>query len=379
MRRSVPLMIVLAMLAPGPLSAQPPDINVRAESAALMDATTGKILYAKGENIKRPPASLTKIMTLVVAFEALKSGRVKLTDMAVASEEAEKLGGTQVFAAPGEVFPFGDWVTAVAVGSANDASVVVAEHIAGSEKRFVQMMNEKAKALGMTDSNFMNCHGLDDEGHYTTAKDMAVLSRYATTFPDLLKLTGTYEATFRKGKFQLWNINKQVLFYPGCDGLKTGSTGKAKYCVSLTAKRGNSRFVSVVLGAENSDIRFADGRRLLDYGFANYSSVMLASKGESFGQVRVHGGSRESVDAIVEMEAGLTLPKGEDSGIAKQVALRTDMVAPVRKGDKVGDLVVTRAGKEIDRIPLVAREDVRKAPFWIFVPRVFMEITRLRW
>jgi D-alanyl-D-alanine carboxypeptidase (penicillin-binding protein 5/6) len=149
--------------------------------------------------------------------------------------------------------------------------------------------------------------------------------------------------------------------------------------VSLTAKRGNSRFVSVVLGAENSDIRFADGRRLLDYGFANYSSVMLASKGESFGQVRVHGGSRESVDAIVEMEAGLTLPKGEDSGIAKQVALRTDMVAPVRKGDKVGDLVVTRAGKEIDRIPLVAREDVRKAPFWIFVPRVFMEITRLRW
>lgn len=380
LKRVLAFFVAFTMLMPVLTHAQPAPIDVQSESAVLMDALTGQVLFAKNESERRSPASLTKIMTLVVAFDALKNGRVKLNDKVMASEEACKLGGTQVYAKPGEVFPLGEWLLAVAVGSANDGAVVVAEHIGGTEKRFVQMMNEKAKALGMKDSSFINSHGLDEEGHFTSALDMAILGRYATTFPDLLKMTGTYQTTFRDGTFGLDNRNKLVRFYTGCDGLKTGHTDKAKYCLVATASRGGeSRFVSVVMGAPNSEVRFAEARKLLDYGFANFASVVLAKKGDVLGRVRVYGGTKPDIAAVVAEDAGVTLPKGEEVGTEKKAVLREDLKAPLRKGARVGDLVLTREGKELARFPLFAAEDVNKASPLNIMWRFIKDITTLNW
>jgi D-alanyl-D-alanine carboxypeptidase (penicillin-binding protein 5/6) len=344
-----------------------------------MDASTGQVIFAKNENEQRSPASLTKTMTLVVAFEAIRAGKAKLTDKAMTSPEAASFGGTQVYAEPGETFTLQEWLTAVAVGSANDASVVLAEHLGGTTQRFAQMMNEKARELGMTGTVFKNSHGLDEDGHYTTAKDMAILGRHASTIPELLKMTGTYQAPFRDSKFMLTNVNKQVRFYTGCDGLKTGHTDSAKYCVALTAKRGNSRFVSVVMGADTSDIRFADARKMLDYGFANYSTVPLAKKSEKLGEAPVYGGTEESLPFAPKEDLALLLGKGEEAGLEKKIEVVKDLKAPVKEGDVVANLVVSRAGKEIARRPLVAQKASAKAPFWRLLPRILREITSLRW
>ena len=364
------------------VAAPPPSesvIDVRAPSAVLMDSATGQIIFGKNENERRSPASLTKIMTLVVVFDAIRNGKAKLTDKAMASPEAASYGGTQVYAEPGESFPLSEWLMAVAVGSANDASVVVAEHLGGTQKRFAQMMNEKAKEIGMKDTVFTNSHGLDEEGHYTTAKDMAILARYAASMPELLKMTGTYQASFRNGKFQLTNVNKMVRFYTGCDGLKTGHTNTAKHCVVLTAKRSSSRFVSVAMGADTSDIRFDDARKMLDYGFANYTTVALAKKGEDLGKVSVYGGVDEAVSFAPGEDLALLLAKGEEAGLEKRIVVFGNLTAPVKEGDVVAHVVVTKAGKEVARRPLMARKDSKKAPFWRLIPRILRQITCLKW
>lgn len=388
MRKILPLALAFVMAVPAVCAAAPapaapppaePAIDVEALSAILMDAATGQVIFAKNENERRAPASLTKIMTLVVAFDTIRSGKAKLTDKAMASPEAASYGGTQVYAEPGEAFPLSDWLTAVAVGSANDASAVIAEHLGGTMKRFAQMMNDKAKELGMKDTVFKNSHGLDEEGHYTTAKDMAILGRYAASVPELLKMTGTYQATFRSGKFQLTNVNKMVRFYTGCDGLKTGSTSSAKNCVVLTARRGNSRFVSVVMGADTSDIRFNDARRMLDYGFANFTTVPLAEKGEDLGKASVYGGVEATVPFAPSEDLALLLGKGEEAGLEKRIEVTTNLVAPVKEGDVVASIVVTKAGKEVARKPLVAQKASDKAPFWRLIPRILQEITCLSW
>ena len=374
-------MLCAAQTSPAPVAppAPEPAIDVKSPSAVLMDGSTGQIIFAKNENERRSPASLTKIMTLVIAFEAVRSGKAKLTDKAMTSPEAASFGGTQVYAEPGEAFTLSEWLTAVAVGSANDASVVIAEHIGGTTKRFAQMMNEKAKELGMNDSDFKNSHGLDEDGHYTTVKDMAILGRYASTMPELLKMTGTYQASFRDNKFQLTNVNKMVRFYTGCDGLKTGHTDTAKHCVVLTAKRGNSRFVAAVMGADSSDARFMDARRMLDYGFANYSTVSLAKKGEGLGSAPVYGGTEETVPFAPREDLALLLGKGEEAGLEKRLEVVKDLRAPVKEGDVVAHVVVSKAGKEIARKPLVAQEASAKAPFWRLLPRILREITSLKW
>ncbi len=368
-----------AAAAPATPPTPEPAIDVKAPSTVLMDAATGQVIFAKNENEHRSPASLTKTMTLVVAFDAIRSGKAKLTDKAMASPEAASYGGTQVYAEPGEAFPLSDWLVAVAVGSANDASVVVAEHLGGTMKRFAQMMNDKAKELGMKDTVFKNSHGLDEEGHYTTAKDMAILARYASSMPELLKMTGTYQASFRSGKFQLTNVNKMVRFYTGCDGLKTGHTNTAKYCVVLTAKRNNSRFISVVMGADTSDIRFNDARRMLDYGFANFTTVALAKKGEDLGKASVYGGTEATVPFAPGEDLALLLGKGEEAGLEKRIEVTTNLVAPVKEGDVIAHIVVTKAGQEVARKPLVAQKACKKAPFWRLIPRILQEITCLTW
>jgi len=378
-KRVVVLTLVLLLAFPLATRADSPAVEIASDSAVLIDALSGQTVFAKNEDVRRSPASLTKIMTLVVAFEAIDAGKVSLQDKAMASPEACRLGGTQVYAKPGEVFTLEEWLRAVAIGSANDASVVVAEHIGGTEQRFAQMMNETASRLGMHDSNFMNSHGLDEEGHYTTARDMAILGSYACKFPGLLQMTGTYQSSFRDGTFGLDNRNKLVRFYTGCDGLKTGHTDEALYCLVATAKRQDTRFVSAVMGGSSSDERFADARRLLDYGFANYSSALLAECDRPLVDVKVYGGSTPQVSVVVEKVAAVTVPKGAQEKIERQIVVSEGYKAPLKKGDALGELIVSLEGEQLASFALVAEQSVPKAGVPTLMVRFMKRVLCLYW
>jgi len=335
-----------------------PALDLRSPSAVLMDVLTGTVLYEKGADDRREPASLTKIMTLLLAVEAIEQGRLKLTDKIVASENAESYGGTEIWLEPGEEMSVEDILLAIAVASANDAAVALAEHMCGSEREFVARMNERAKQLGMTGTNFVNCHGLDDKDHYTTARDMAILSCEACRHPDLLHYTSIYEIHIRGGKTWLVNRNRMLNYYQGCDGLKTGWTGLAGYSVAVTAKRGGTRLVAVVLGAENPNDRFADCVKMLNWGFVTYSSLVAAEKGLSYGAVPVSLGTCREVEAVAPEDGGVLLKKGQEDEVTREVVLAETLKAPVRRGDPVGSIVVRLGDTEIGRFPLVSDRDV---------------------
>jgi len=365
-------LLVAMALCPRAAGAAP--LQVETPSAILMDAVSGRVLFEHNADERRYPASTTKIMTLVVALEAVASGRVRLDEPATASSYACTFGGTQVFASPGETFPLEEWILAVAVGSANDASMVVAEHIGGSEERFVEMMNSRARELGMTGTNFRNPHGLHDNDHYTTARDLAVLARHAVTVPRLLDYTKIYRTTFRHGTFGLDNFNKLVRFYPGCDGLKTGHTSQSGYCLVATATRDGARFIAVAMGSLSTDSRNDDVTRMLNYAFANYRSVPVAKRGEVIGQARVYKGVKAEVDAVAPEQFGLTVEKGQETGIREERVLY-ELVAPVEKGQAAGEIILWREGEELARLQLVAAEAVPRLGFlgmWVEVTRAFL-------
>lgn len=359
-----------AQAAAAPAAPKPaaPPIVIDSPSAVLMDAASGQILYEKDAHVKRNPASVTKIMTLVLAFEALEQGRITLNEEVTASQYATSFGGTQIFLSPGEKFTMADMLKAIAVGSANDASMAVAEHIAGSEQAFVEMMNQKAAQLGMKNTHFANPHGLDHPDHYTTAYDLALLSRYATTKPDLLKLTGIYLDQIqgnRKKPFELANFNKLVRFYEGADGLKTGFTHQAMYTIAATAKRGNTRMIAVIMGADSAPDRNADASKLLNYGFANYTTVAVVQAGQGAGDpVRVHRGKTEMITAVPRQTLAVTVRKGQEKSLKEEIQMLPGIVAPVRAGQVLGQLIVKQDGKEVGRVDLVAPEDVPQASFF---------------
>ena len=346
-------------LAPGDMP-QPP--KVESPSVVVMDAISGEVLMEKNARERRAPASLTKIMTLVLALEAVAEGRVKLTDEAVTSENAWEMGGTEVWAEPGESMALDEWLKAIAVGSANDASVVVAEFLAGDEDAFVRLMNEKAKALGMTDTSFKNAHGLDEDGHYTTAMDMAILSRYAISVPHLLDYTKVYQQEFRGGRNLLTNFNKLVYLYDGCDGLKTGYTAKSGYCVVATAQREGSRFIVVVMGAPSPDQRLNETWKLLDWAFANFRSVRLASRGETVCSARVLRGTKEEIPLVTPEDVGVTILKKEKGEVTRKIRV-SPLTAPVEKGDTAGEMDIFIDGKHSLTVKLLAGDSVSKASF----------------
>lgn len=347
-------------LSPGD---RPEPPKVESPSVVVMDAVSGEILMEKNARERRAPASLTKIMTLVLALEAIAEGRAKLTDEAVTSENAWEMGGTEVWAEPGETMTLDEWLKAIAVGSANDASVVVAEFLAGDERAFVSMMNEKAKALGMTDTNFKNAHGLDEEGHYTTAMDMAVLSRHAVGVPHLLDYTGIYQQEFRGGRNLLTNFNKLVYLYDGCDGLKTGYTAKSGYCIVATAKREGSRFIVVLMGAASPDQRMNETWKLLDWAFANFRSVKLVSRGEVVCSARVLRGTKDEVPLIAPGDVGVTVLKRERGEVSRKIRV-SPLTAPVQKGAAAGEMDIFVDGKHTLTVKLLAGDSVPKAYFF---------------
>ncbi|ABN51914.1 MAG TPA: D-alanyl-D-alanine carboxypeptidase [Hungateiclostridium thermocellum] len=338
--------------------------ELQAKSYVLMDAETGQILLENRSHERLPIASITKIMSMLLVMEAIDSGKINMDDIVTASEYAASMGGSQAYIEPGEQYTVRDALKAVATHSSNDVTVSLAELVAGSEQVFVVLMNEKAKELGMNNTNFLDCTGLTDEGHYSTAYDVALMSReLIVKHPKILEFTSIWMDTFRNGEFQLVNTNKLVHFYEGCDGLKTGFTRAAGHCLSATAKRNDMRLISVVLGEPDSNTRFAETRKLLDYGFANYESKQVNKKGEVVNEIEVKRALIPKIKALYGDDVKLLFARSDKGKVVREVRLKSFLTAPVAKGEKVGEVVYKIGEKEIAKVDLVSDRDVEKASF----------------
>lgn len=336
--------------------------DISAPAAVLMDADTGKILYEKNAHEQRACASITKVMTLTLVMEAVDSGKIHMDDVVTASAHAASMGGSDIWLEEGEQMTVDDMIKATAVASANDAAVALAEFICGTEDDFVAAMNEKSKALGMDDTTFMNCNGLDEEGHITSAYDVALMSRELIKHEKIFDYTNIWLDNLRGGETQIVNTNKLLRSYDGITGLKTGTTGEAGACISATAERNGLSLIGVVLGADSGKERFRDAATLLDYGFANFESKELRLE-EELAPITVEGGMEDEVSISCEGVTGLTVPKGEGKGITQTVDIPESLTAPVRKGDIVGRVVFTLNGEELASFDVTANDDVEEKSF----------------
>lgn len=353
---------------------QPFDINAKA--AILIDGATGTVLYEKNSHEPLPPASVTKIMTMLLVMEALDQKQITLQDQVSISEHASKMGGTQLYLEPGEIRTVEELMKGVAIRSANDASVALGEYLAGSEEAFVQRMNQRAKELGMVNTTFKNSNGLPEDGHLTSAADIAIMSRELLKYPEIHKWLTTWMDTVMVGKRNdseqsLVNTNRLIRFYDGATGIKTGSTAEAKYCLSASATRGNTTFIAVILGAPTSDVRFSEAAKLLDYGFANYTTVDVLEAGQSLGVLPVQKGKVVSIEAVVKEDFHLLIPKGDSSNVEKEIILPQYVQAPLQEGQKLGEVILTVNGKEVGRVELVAPQGVAKASLLDILQRMF--------
>ncbi len=355
-------------------------LTLESKSACLMDAATGTILYEKNSHEAMPPASVTKVMTMLLICEAERAGQFAWEDTVSVSEHAASMGGSQVFLEPGEIQTAADMLKCIAIASANDAAVAMAEFVAGSEEAFVEKMNQRAEELGMEDTHFENACGLDTDGHETSAYDIAIMSReLMQNFPDIKKYTTTWQDTIlhntRKGKteFGLTNTNKLIKWYQGATGLKTGSTGKALYCLSGTAERDGLELIAVIMAAPDFKLRFQETMQLLDYGFANYSAQKGLPAGEKMAQVPVKKGMQDMADAVIKEEISFLLQK--DSGKEWETKIETlpSVNAPIRAGEKVGELVYMINGEEAGRTELVAAETIEKADITVMLERMLKQ------
>lgn len=345
-----------------------PDLGV--PSAILMEKETGNILFALNERDSRPPASVTKVMTILLIMESLDSGIIKLEDKVSVSGYAQNMGGSQVFMHEGEEYTVKDMIKSIVIASGNDASVAMAEYLSGSEETFVGRMNERAAELGMTDTVFKNCNGLPEDGHVTSARDIAIMSReLLLNHPSITEYTTIWMDTIRDGTFTLANTNKLVRFYQGATGLKTGSTSIAKFCLSASAERDGMELIAVIMAADSSDVRFAAARKLLDFGFANYQLVS-AYPDEIPKPVPVELGTSPEVVPEVAEGAKLLVEKRQVKALEKQVTLAEALTAPVVKGQKLGEITVKCEGEVLATIPIVAADDVPRLTFWQIFGRI---------
>jgi len=340
--------------------------NIDAEAAILMEASSGKILYAKDENKRWPPASVTKLMTMTLIMDGLSSGKLHWEDKITASKFACSMGGTQVWLEEGEQRTLKEMLTAISVASANDCSVAVAEHIAGTEEAFVGMMNAKAKELGMVNTHFSNSHGLPIENHYVSAKDMAILARYALRYPELLTFTSIKQYTFRPEPklLILYNTNKLLWWYPGSDGLKTGQTVEAKRNLIGTAKRDNLRLISVVLGVGKPKGHFSETIKLFNMGFSNYDFTKIYGVRQPICEVEINKGTAPKITLVTARDVGALHEKGKKIKPQTTLNIQEKITAPIIKGQKLGEIIVAIDGQESERVDLLAAASVVKASFW---------------
>lgn len=339
------------------------DLNLPVKSAILMDQNTGSVLYEMNADEQLPPASITKVMSLLLFMEAIDSGKITLEDKVACSEFAAGYGGSQIWLKPGEEMTVDELLKAVAVQSANDATVCLAEYVAGSESAFVQMMNDRAAELGMSNTHFLCAAGLDESGHFSSARDIALMSRELMHHKLITNYTTIWMDTLRNGATSLVNTNRLVRFYQGATGLKTGTTSGAGSCLSATATRDNLGLIAVVLGADNSDKRFSSARALLDWGFANYA-VAAISPPEEIGTLPVTRGTAETVELKCQPPTdGIVLEKGKQDSILQTVTLLESIEAPVAAGQEVGKVTVTVEGNTVAEYPVVTAGEVPRMTF----------------
>ena len=355
------------------------DVNISAPSVVLMEASTGEIIYEVNASERRSPASITKIMTLLLTFEQIEAGKISLEDKVLTSAHASSMGGSQVYLAEGETQTLDTMLKCIAVASGNDASVAVAEHIAGTEDAFVDMMNEKAKELGLLDTHFEDCCGLtDSDNHYTSAKDVAMMSQeLITKYPDIYRYTQiwmediTHETRQGTVTFTLNSTNKLLKQYQWTTGLKTGSTSKAKYCISATARKDDIDMIAVVMGAPDYKIRFKDAQTLLSYGFS-ISDLYVDTNSEELTPLEVEGGVQEEVPIYYEGEFRYLDTKGNSlDGVEKVVELPEKVQAPVAEGDVAGEAKYFLNGAEIGKVPILFAGEVAKAGYRDYLKKVF--------
>lgn len=360
---------------------QEAEVEVQAPSAVLMEASTGAVLYEKDADTRRAPASVTKIMTMLLIFDALEDGKIVLEDEVSTSEYAASMGGSQVFLEPGETQSVDTMLKCISVASANDACTAMAEYIAGSEEAFVKMMNERAAGLGMKNTTFQNCNGLDTEGHLTTARDIALMSReliekYPKIHDYCMIWMDTITHTTKKGtsEFGLSNTNKLVRQYPYATGLKTGSTDEAKFCVSATAEKDGMELIAVILGGENSKQRFQDATKLLNYGFGK-CQVYEDNDPPKLKPVEVQGSVKDQILCeYADTFRYLDTSGANLAGVTKKAQMKQSVKAPVKKGQKVGELVYKLGEKEIGRVEILAKESCKKAEFLDYLKKVMQKI-----
>lgn len=338
------------------------DFNVDEEikSSILIEQATGTVLYEKNADERLSPASVTKVMTALLVMEAIENGKLKLDDIITVSANASAMGGSQIFLEIGEEISVTELLKGMMVASGNDAAVAFAEALGGTTESFVGMMNKKAEELGLTNTHFMNCHGLDEEDHYTSARDIAIMSSELLKHEKILEFTSIWTDSIRDGKTSLANTNKLVRFYDGCDGLKTGSTSVAKCCISATAKKNNMRLISVVMAAPTTDMRFAAVRQMFDYGFALKEIASVEKK--EMGTVSVLGGVKKEFKIGTE-GANMLIDKGVSAKITYETVIEQDITAPVSEKQVVGKVKATLDGEELFSCDIVALESVERVSF----------------
>ena len=349
--------------------------TVEAKGAVLIDASSGEVLFQQDAHKELPLASVTKVMTMLLVMEAVDSGKITLEDEVTISERAASMGGSQMYMEAGETHKVSQLMEGVAMASANDACFALAEFVAGSEEIFVERMNARAKELGMVDTHFVNTNGLPVADHYSSAYDIAVMSRKLYDFEETHPWFTTWQSTITVGlpgkekEFGLTNTNKLIKTYPGCNGIKTGFTSDAGFCLSASATRDDVHLIAVVLGCETSKSRNAQVAKLFDYGFANYEAAVLAEQGDVVGEMKIAWGTPESVSIVAGEKIIAITPKGEKESVTSKVSLDQNVPLPLAAGDKVGEMLVYKGGEEIGSYPLLAEKSVAKASFKDLVMR----------
>lgn len=376
---TVLILVFLTMLNISfPLLADQPNFSFQSKSTLLMEAATGEIIFENNADEKLPPASITKIMTLLLIMEALDSGRAHLDDIVRTSENAMRMGGSQIYLEVGEEMTLNDLVKSIAIASANDSCVAVAEYLAGTEADFIKRMNQRAQELGMKNTYFTNTTGLPpehgQEGNYTTARDIAIMSKELLKHPEILDWTSIWMDTVRNGQFGLTNTNRLVRHYAGVDGLKTGYTSKAKFCLSATGTRNNLRFIAVVLQAPTSDVRFKEISTMLSYGFNSFTAQKVVNKDQVVKKARVSRGKVEEVALVAKYAFNVPLKKGATAEVKSEVVLKDKIIAPIAAGEVLGELVVFKGDVEIGRVPLLAKEAVKRGSIFQIIFQILKNI-----
>lgn len=367
------IMFIVCILGSSVFAAEPKksaaQLDTTAESAVLMDSN-GTVLFEKDSHKRLPPASVTKAMTLLLAIEAVEEGKVKLTDPVTTSEGAWRQGGSQIWLEPGETMTLHEMLISLAVVSANDSAVSVMEHIFGSQQAAVDAMNKRAQSLGLNDTHFANVNGLPIADHYMSAYDTALIVKEAVRHPLYMELCSIKEYWLRGGKNWLVNTNKLLWWYKGADGLKTGWTEEAKYCFAGTAKRDGLRLIAVVFATPEPRSHLRESMKLMDWGFANYTAVPIVDAGMVVERLKVNKGTEKEVQLVAAEDLNLILAKGQGKNIQKKIITEPIIAAPIEQGQKYGELIVLKDGKEIGKVDLVAEKTIEKAGFF----RIFQDM-----